>query len=200
MWTVEPDSDWDAPRLGYLIKRVELGLRTELDNHLRQFGLTTQQYAVLSVLCRVDGLSSADLARYLRVSPQATTQLVAALQRRGFVVRHADPNHRKILRVSVTAEGRRILRACDSVRSEIEEVMLGPLDERERRDLWTALRKCAVALEVLDHPRPREHGLADDGDAAWRDAIRPEPAGGQGYPTEPDGSLDYAGLGTDDGR
>lgn len=138
--------------LGYVLKRFELGLRTRKDEHLRAFGITSNQYATLTVLARIDGVSTADMARYFRVTPQAMSQLLAGLERRGLVRRRPDPRHQKIMRLSLTAAGRRVQQACEVVVTQAEDTLLEALSAEERRTLLTLLWKCCDVLGVLDRP------------------------------------------------
>ena len=50
-------------RVTYLAKRLESAVRRDLDAAMQAQGLTTPQYAALSILRRHPGLSSAQLAR-----------------------------------------------------------------------------------------------------------------------------------------
>src|SRR5664279_1711304 len=84
-------------------------LRTRLDEAVSAHAVTTTEYVALSVLRDRDGLSSAQLARWAFVTPQAMNLVVAALERRGLVHRRPDPHHRRVLRASVTAKGRKVL-------------------------------------------------------------------------------------------
>lgn len=152
--------------LGYLIKRFQLGLRAIKDDHLRAFGITATQYGVLSVLSRIDRVSTAELARYFRVTPQAMSQQLAGLERRGLVTRQADPRHQKIMRLSLTAAGRRLQRASDTVVTQAEDEVLRTLSTEERRELLTMLWKVCEAMGVLDQPAgapqpdPPSHAVA----------------------------------------
>jgi DNA-binding MarR family transcriptional regulator len=138
--------------LGQLIWRFEVGVRTGKEEHLRAFRITAGQYAVLTVLARTDGVSTADMARYFRVTPQAMSQLLAGLERRGLVTRRPDPQHRKIMRLSLTAAGRRLQRSCEAVTTQAEDAILQALSPEERRTLLTLLWKACDALGVMDRP------------------------------------------------
>ena len=80
-----------SPRVGYLVYRVERRLRVRLDEVVRDAGVTTTEYVTLSVLRDRDGLSSAQLARWAFVTPQAMNLVVSALEGRGLV--RAGPTH-----------------------------------------------------------------------------------------------------------
>jgi DNA-binding MarR family transcriptional regulator len=150
---VSSESPGSAPaRVGYLIYRVERRLRTRLDEAVNAHGLSTPEYVTLSVLRDRDGLSSAQLARWAFVTPQAMNLVISALERRGLVRRRPDPRHRRILRASVTARGLKILDLCDSAMDIIEADMLQGLDTDTLDTVRAALRSCARSLEATRPP------------------------------------------------
>src|SRR5438309_7345560 len=102
-----------APRVSYLVKWVERGLRSRLDAALAAYELTTPEYTALSVLHDRDGLSSAQLARRTFVTPQAMNQLVISLERRGLIRRRPAPRNHGILRTSLTRAGLQLVQRCD---------------------------------------------------------------------------------------
>lgn len=137
-----------VPRVGYLIYRVERRLRARLDEAVKAHGVTTQEYVTLSVLRERDGLSSAQLARWAFVTPQAMNLVISALERRRLVRRRADPRHRRILRASVTRQGLRVLEGCDRSMDRIEADMLRGLDEETLQVVRGALSSFAHSLEA----------------------------------------------------
>ncbi|WP_213089943.1 MarR family winged helix-turn-helix transcriptional regulator [Streptomyces umbrinus] len=133
----------------YLVKQVERGVRSMLDETVRRFGLTTPQYAALSVLARRSGLSSAQLARRAFVTPQAMNQIVAQLEAAELIAREPDPANWRILRASLTREGERRLAACERAVDRIEDQMLQALDSESVERLREGLLACAAALRGL---------------------------------------------------
>jgi DNA-binding MarR family transcriptional regulator len=133
-------------RVSYLIKRVERGLRTELDAALKPLGVTTTEYTALSVLARRSGLSSAQLARRSFVSDQAMNQVVMVIERNGWIERSADPRNARILRAKLTRAGRTILVACDRVTAPIERRLLEGLSSEDVERLRKILEIFAIAL------------------------------------------------------
>jgi DNA-binding MarR family transcriptional regulator len=146
---VEPAS---RARVGYLVYRVERRLRARLDEAVRAHGVTTTEYVTLSVLRQRDGMSSAELARWAFVTPQAMNLVVSALEKRGLVRRRPDPAHGRVLRTSVTARGLTALDRCDHSMDLIEADMLHGLESGELQLLRAMLASCANSLEVT---RPR---------------------------------------------
>ena len=145
-----------APRVSYLIKWVERGLRLRLDAALQEQGVSAHEYTALSVLARRDGLSSAQLARRTLVTAQAMNQLVIGLEKRGLIVRRADPEHNKIQRASLTSAGRKLVAACDRASAPVEELLLSGLNAAEIATFRQALTRCLDALQPDFDTRKRE--------------------------------------------
>ena len=102
---------------GYLLRQASQALRTALDLALRSSGLTSPQYAVLSVLARDPGVSGADLARACNTTPQAMNGVLATLEREELVERQPHPTHGRILQVTLSREGPATPRGRKSHRS-----------------------------------------------------------------------------------
>ena len=137
-----------VPRVGYLVYRVERRLRARLDEELRAHGVSTPEYVTLSLLRERDGLSCAQLARWALVTPQAMNLVVSGLERRRLVRRRPDPNHRRVLRASVTSNGLDILGRCDDSVDRIEADMLGDLPPETVDVVRTAMALFAHSLKA----------------------------------------------------
>ena len=85
--------------------------------------------------------------------------VISALERRKLIRRRPDPQHRRVLRASVTAKGLDILARCDHAMDRIEADMLGDLPPDTVEVVRRALGSCARSLEVTNpSPRPRPLG------------------------------------------
>jgi DNA-binding MarR family transcriptional regulator len=134
------------PRLTYVVGRLDRVVRRALDERLRPHGLTTPQYTTLSILRSPGVLSNARLARRALITPQSMSQILGGLEERGLIRRKPDPDHGRVLRVELTAAGRRILAECDRAADEIEQQMLESLSARDRSRLGPMLVSCVRAL------------------------------------------------------
>lgn len=134
------------PSLLYLVKQLELAVRSRLDEVLRPVSITPLQYTALTVLERRSDLSTAELARNAFVTDQSAADMVGVLERRGLVLRHSDPGDRRRRVLRLTAEGQELL---DHVRADVdavEERMLAPLAADEVDDLRRYVAACRGAL------------------------------------------------------
>lgn len=138
----------DSPEITllYLIKQVELAVRSQLDEAARAQGLTALQYTALTVLERHPELTSAELARNSFVRAQTMAQMITVLDERGLISRQRDPNSHRQYLLSLTAEGQRILDSLREAVHAIERKMVAELSVAQARQLREALHACRVAL------------------------------------------------------
>jgi DNA-binding MarR family transcriptional regulator len=133
-------------RLPYLIGRVDRGVRGELADRLRGYGLTVPEYTTLSVLRARPGLSNAQLARRSLITPQSMNQVVSALERRGLIEREPDPGHQRILRTTLTRAGEKLLDGLAGVVTSLEDEIMADLTPAQRDALMDGLRSCMRRL------------------------------------------------------
>ncbi|MFD8213518.1 MarR family winged helix-turn-helix transcriptional regulator [Streptomyces sp. NPDC059697] len=134
------------PSLLYMVKQVELVVRSHLDELVKPAGITALQYTSLTVLERHDGLSAAQLARDSFVTAQSMADLVRSLENRGLIRRERNPRNRRELLILLTDEGRALLaRFTDEVR-ELEERMVRDLSAHQTDQFRQALAKAWHAL------------------------------------------------------
>ena len=138
----------EGPRISYVIARLDRAVRAAINDRVRPYGLTALQYTTLSVLGARDGLSNAQLARRTYVTPQAMSEVVAALEAKGLIRRSPHPSHRRIYPATLTDRGREVLADCDSAVDELERQMLRDLSPRERATLAAGLMSTARSLNA----------------------------------------------------
>jgi DNA-binding MarR family transcriptional regulator len=97
---------------GYLLRQAWHTFRAAMDAALREHGLTSPQYAALTVLARDPGSSAADLARACNTTPQAMRGVLATLRREGLVDRRPHPTHGRVVQLTLSDEGERRLRGA----------------------------------------------------------------------------------------
>ncbi|MFF3846791.1 MarR family winged helix-turn-helix transcriptional regulator [Streptomyces sp. NPDC002328] len=134
------------PSLLYMVKQVELVVRSHLDELVKPSGITALQYTALTVLERHDGLSAAQLARDSFVTAQSIADLVRSLENRGLVRRERNPRNRRELLILLTDEGRELLARHEGPVRELEERMVRDLTAHQSEQFRLALSKAWHAL------------------------------------------------------
>jgi len=130
----------------YLIKQVELAVRSHLDEAVHTAGLTALQYTALTVLERHPELTSAELARNSFVRAQTMAQMITVLDGRGLISRRRDPHSHRQYLLSLTEEGQSTLDSLREAVQGIEEKMVADMTAAQSRQLREALHSCRIAL------------------------------------------------------
>lgn len=114
-----------AAALRVSISRLSRRMRAQSD-HL----LSATQFAALGTLSRQGAMTPGDLARHERVQRPSMTRVIAALEERHLVLRSPHPTDRRQALLSVTEDGKRLLK-----------------DERRRKEAWLARRLAELTPE-----------------------------------------------------
>jgi len=108
---------------------------TRLNRKLRQqalAGLSPAQASALGTVKRLVNPTLGELAADEQVQPPTVTRLVASLENAGLVVRETDGVDRRVVRVKITAEGRRNLQRIRTLKNAFLTRRLTALDPSER--------------------------------------------------------------------
>ncbi|HUN31468.1 MAG TPA: MarR family transcriptional regulator [Trebonia sp.] len=118
--------------VGMLVRRFK---QAEPDDDL-----TMPETSALSRLDRGGPMTSSELARQDRVSPQSMGVTVAALEQRGLIARSRDPEDGRRIMLSLTEAGRQVVHTRRGARTElIARALRDSFTEDERAQLRTVL-------------------------------------------------------------
>jgi DNA-binding MarR family transcriptional regulator len=107
---------------------------------LAPWDITPSHARAMGVLTRHGQIRLSELSDHLHIAPRTATEVVDALQERGFVQRQADPDDRRATLVSLTDEGKRVSDAIRSTRATEAERFFGTLSAVDRAHLSRILR------------------------------------------------------------
>jgi DNA-binding MarR family transcriptional regulator len=96
-------------------------------------GLRSYHYRLLAALEQWGPASQADLGRDTGIDRSDVTAALGELESRSLIERRVDPEHRRRNIVTITPAGVDLLLELDTVLDEIQEAVLAPLTETERR-------------------------------------------------------------------
>ena len=118
--------------------------------------ITIAQYRTLVVLASRGPQKLADLAEHLGVTPPTAGRMCDRLVRRGLVTRHRAHDDRRVVRISLTGDGRRIVDDATRRRRVFLARILAGMPARRRQEVAAALRAFAEAAgEVPDEEWPQ---------------------------------------------
>lgn len=128
------------PRTMYMLNQANQAVRSQLEAALRDLQMTGIQYTILTIVDQHEGISSAELSRRFFVTAQTMNEIINGLEQRGLIARKEDPANKRILRMKLTAPGRKLLKKCEDVADQIEESAFDWIDATEYETLRQSLR------------------------------------------------------------
>jgi DNA-binding MarR family transcriptional regulator len=132
---------------GFLRKhQVGHALHGALDE--RHFG-AHGQHKLLGKLLDRDGILLKDIVEELDIRPSSASELVAKLEKRGYVWTEVDADDKRAKRVFVTEKTREHADKIKLTRSELATEMLAALSAQEQEQLLSLLKKLTASFEEL---------------------------------------------------
>ena len=137
----EPQPQPEA-NLGYLFRLAFQRFRAALEDELQGFGLSAQEYGILSVFETREELSTSELARLAQVKRQTMHAAVVELEATGLLERR--PKNQRVVLVRPTRRGRAHLEAATGNVRAVERAALAGLSDDEARAVRTWLARVAA--------------------------------------------------------
>ena len=121
-----------------------------------EMGLGEGQPRLLKPLSKEDGLSQAELSRRCHLEPATVTVTLTRMEKRGLVERRPDESDRRLTRIWLTAEGRKMHQALEQIHFELETECFEGFTETEREQL------AGYFVRMRDNLQRAEGPLADE--------------------------------------
>ena len=121
--------------IGYLLRTLRIHMDRAIDDEMTPYDLTGVQWRPLLALHLGLGDTAAELARLGCVDTGAMTRMLDRLEAKGLVRRSPCPNDARVMRIALTAEGRRLCRLIPYALSRVLNSTLRGFTEAELRTL-----------------------------------------------------------------
>lgn len=133
------------------LARAEGLAATQIARRLREHDLSRAAYNALTILAQSERpIGPHELARQLFVSAGAVTQLADLLEKQGRIRRRPHQTDRRMSRLELTADGRRVLARAGPDVAEATNRTLAGLTAGEQRQLMRLLRKLEQHVQALE--------------------------------------------------
>ncbi len=139
--------EWNGDSLNHWVKHAFMAMRREMEASLRSKGMTITQWRALGVLLHAPGVTHSDLMQRLEIEAPSVTSLVNGMERKGWVKRTRSTADARVKRLSLTAQGRKLIRLAGEAHGLIEERMKEPLTPGEQTMLKQLLQKMVEGMQ-----------------------------------------------------
>jgi DNA-binding MarR family transcriptional regulator len=123
----------EGGHIGYLLRQAQVAHANAMEKSLAECGVTLPQFTVMTMLAAYPGASGAELAQLSLLTPPTISLILGNLQRLGWISRQRHAYHRRIMHISLTAEGRRALAQSKAAVASWESLLLEGVPPREEK-------------------------------------------------------------------
>jgi DNA-binding MarR family transcriptional regulator len=145
-------TELDTMALAESLRPVLLRVGRELRREAREVGVSPEQVSLLVAIKHSPGIGVRELAVRERVSPPALSNRVDRLEQDGLVARTPSDDDRRRVGLTLTDEGRRVLRRVRSRRTAWLVTRLGKLSPDELAAIDAAVDPLAQLLDEAERP------------------------------------------------
>ena len=131
----------------HLLHRAYQAVDQVFSVRMKTNGLTARQLAVLVTVSQNEGLSQTDIVERTGVDRSTTADLVKRLKRKGLLQRRRTKEDTRAYAVTLTEQGRQVLRAAEPLGRRVDERILDALPAKRRAEFMEALASIVSTLE-----------------------------------------------------
>ena len=124
-----------ANQLIALLPDLAKAFRTDEPQEVLHMDISLPEILILKELSSKEQPTMSELGRSISMDLSTLTRTVDKLVKKEFVARKRDPEDRRMVRVALTAKGRKLISRFEEARKKHIESILRPMTSQERRDL-----------------------------------------------------------------
>ncbi len=136
--------------LGMRLRGAYLTVHRRTNAHFAQFGMTSDQWVVLSLLDEEDGITQRELTERSFSDPNTIAAMLTVLERRGLVRRDPHEKDGRARSVRLTDEGRATVRKLAQSMDEFHHLFQATLPTRSSKVIQDWLARVA---DVMRQPK-----------------------------------------------
>ena len=143
---------WDHPRFRSWIgvARACQLMQQAMTRAIADLGIKTPHLDILINLYRFDGISQQELARKLLVGRSNMSMLLPQLEKRGLIERKADTKDKRVLRLSLTRDGRGLTEEAMALQTGLIERIMSQTPEERCLQVAEAMEDIIHLLQTME--------------------------------------------------
>jgi len=140
--------------LGRLVYMTTMALKSCLENRVKPYDLTAEQFQVLKSLGEENGSTQNRLCEMVMKSPANMTRILDRLEKKGCIERLANPDDRRSTLVRLTSAGEELLRLVKLELHDLEAEITDGLGRRQVQEIKEGLK--AIHANIVGLTRKDE--------------------------------------------
>jgi DNA-binding MarR family transcriptional regulator len=140
------------------MRDLHLRMHRLLNDRMRNQGASLSQLKLLLFIERSVSIRAIDISEAFGYAPRTVTEAIDALERDGLILRTPDPNDRRAKRITITDEGRAVIRDVDPCRHAFTAQVFEVLTQADQDEMQRLLNILNRRLIEMGAPNPYGEG------------------------------------------
>jgi DNA-binding MarR family transcriptional regulator len=128
------------------VRLVQIAAYKDFEENARRFGQAPRYYGLLGLIEANPGLSQTQLAGYLHLVRASIVSILDKLSADGLVERRLDPNDKRVRRLWLTTNGKKLMSKLSVAAQQHEARMFAGFSKEEKQTLLRLLRRANANL------------------------------------------------------
>ncbi len=135
--------------IGRLIYKTTMALKKYLENRLKPYDLTVEQYQVMKSLSEEDGIVQGRLCTVVHKSPANITRILDRLEKKSCLERRDNPEDRRSSLVFLTPFGNNLLSRVIEELADCTTMVTAGIDPEQLELMRHGLKTICINIEQL---------------------------------------------------
>lgn len=130
--------------IGYCIYKLAIRFRAQTDAGFSSYRLVAPQSGILNLLYNVGTMTQIELGGYLAIDKATMVRFIDDLENKKYLVRTTCQQDRRAKILCLTDLGRKTVEKLQKIRRKVENQMLSPLSESEKKQFRALISKLTI--------------------------------------------------------
>ena len=131
-------------KLFVVLTRALDAVRKSIEKEIRTYGLNPTEFAVLELLYNKGEQSAQKIGEKVLIASSSITYVVDKLEKKDLILRTHYPEDRRIINVSITDAGRKMMDEIFPIHTQGVQRILEGLDTKEKEEMISQLKKLGM--------------------------------------------------------
>jgi len=128
------------------LRAAYLLMHRQTNSFLAPFGMTADQFVLLTLLADKDGTTQQELTQRASSDPNTVRAMLVRMEDVGIVARRRHPADGRVRKVTLTRKGRRAFAKLSAEIKPLQDVLLSPFRAKEAKRLLAFLGRISGAM------------------------------------------------------
>lgn len=127
--------------IGYLVHRTDVKMTNYFTKRLKPYGVTPEQWSIISILCSQRGTTQKELAEAVDKDQTTVVRMIQSMERKGILMKTLNDRDRRSHYLFLTEKGDEIKKTVLPVVKDAHRAVTSNLSKEEIEQLESLLNK-----------------------------------------------------------